>query len=601
MPTRPKRHAAWRTLRNKVIARDKAAGAPCCRCGHPIDYTLKGNTKYGPTVDHLIPIAATGEVLVSMDLLATAHLICNSRHGAAIGHAKRGTGPGSRGGDPDQYRKGAPKRTKPTGERPSMAGLHNSHLPSPAVCTDTFRENVNLGTLSEAPRAPGEWDGMPRAFPGPHPDAAGSLGDAAVSWIEQRMASDARSRGRSLRWWQWLVLQRLLEVDAGGQWCWPTGFVSVARQQGKSVLLGELAAWRAAHAEELFGGRQEIGHSASTVVLSRLLQSQWWPWAADQGHQIAKQLGDSQIVWPDGSTWRTIHAQNMYGRSLDLVLADEVWSWSAEDYWEATFPTLVERPRSQAVLLSAAHDQPKSLVWTLRGNPDVAVMEWGARPGDQQEDPEVWRRSSAVWTPQREQAMRMGLGQSSFASQWLNVWPDPPDTNGANTWGRGLAAHLGPAGHQPWQGPLHAAVESDPGGKTWGAAVSDGSHVVAVAVPSLAGAVQWLTGNADGARGLLVHETVAQQLPPDLPLKVTSMPMASVRAATALFRDLIRDGGLTHAGDLAAQLPNAEVTGGGGHEYIAPMRSRGPVAVVKAASWAVWRAAVPESREPLLF
>jgi len=47
----------------------------------------------------------------------------------------------------------------------------------------------------------------PRLMTVPHPSAVGSLGPEFIRWAEARS-------GRPLRWWQRLVVTRLLEVDA---------------------------------------------------------------------------------------------------------------------------------------------------------------------------------------------------------------------------------------------------------------------------------------------------------------------------------------------------------------------------------------------------
>ena len=434
-------------------------------------------------------------------------------------------------------------------------------------------------------------DGLPSVFPPPHPDATGSLGDMFTRFAEDRIASDTRTPWTGLRWWQWLAAQRILEVRGDGSWCWPVSFVSVSRQSGKSRLMGELAIWRAAH-PDLFGGVQEVASSASTVVLSRLLQSHWWSWAVDRGLTVRRQLGDSSLIWGDGSRWVTVAPENMYGRSQNMALIDEAWSWAAEDWWQATWPTLVEQPRAQAVLFSAANDQPKSLVDSLRGNADVAVLEWGAVEGDDMLDRGVWRRASPSWSGQREQAMLLACGESSFESQWLNVWPA---SMMRGRWGANLAAQLPARSDRPWSGPLVLAVESDFDGRSWGAAASDGTHVVCVRVPRKLDAVGWLLGHSAGAVVLLAHESVVKLLPPDFPVAVEKMSTASARSATSLFKDHVRSGSLTWDGVLADQLAGADVGGVHGMETIDAARSKGSVSALKAGAWCLWKAATSPS------
>ena len=409
------------------------------------------------------------------------------------------------------------------------------------------------------------------------------------------MTSDGRSSGTGLRWWQWLVAQRVLEVRADGSWCWPVSFVSVSRQCGKSQLAGELAIWRAAH-PDMFGGRQEVVSSASTVVLSRLIQSQWFPWADGMGLVIRRQLGDSSITWQDGSRWVTVAPENMYGRSQDFALIDEAFSWVAEDWWQATFPTLVERPMAQAILWSAANDTPKSLVGSLREAPDVCRMEWGMVDGDDPMDRGVWRASSAYWNgTRRENAMALACTEPSFESQWLNRWP----LGAGMSWGANLAAQLPPRADRQWSAPLALAVESDFDGRSWGAAASDGTHVLCVQVPRKSDAVEWLLGHTANANVLLAHEAVVKLLPPDFPIPVEKMSTASAKSATSHLRDSVR--ALSWDGCLADQLAVADAGGVHGMESIDAARSKGSVSALKAAAWCLWKAATAPVTAPAIW
>ena len=51
---------AWVKARKARLAVARANGEHCIRCGKPIDYTLSGNARHGPTVDHLDPLQLGG-------------------------------------------------------------------------------------------------------------------------------------------------------------------------------------------------------------------------------------------------------------------------------------------------------------------------------------------------------------------------------------------------------------------------------------------------------------------------------------------------------------------------------------------------------------
>ena len=441
---------------------------------------------------------------------------------------------------------------------------------------------------------PAEYDGLPLRFPDPHPKAVSSLGDHAAEWIETRMRADRRTHGDSLRWWQWLVLQRLLEVKADGSWCWPVAFVSVARQQGKSELLCEMAAWRCAH-PDLFGGwPQEVGHSASTVVISRKIQSSRWSWADGLGLRVARQLGDTQISWPDGSTWRTMAPENMYGRSLDLILADEAWSWDATNFWQATFPTMAERPQAQAILWSAAHDTPKSLIATLFKNPRIALMVWGATADANPHDPDVWRRASAYWLPSRAEAMELAHDQPSFATQWLNVWPD----DGAAVWlPASLLAMCARDKLQPGD-PVVASLECDVTGRNWSAAWSDADGFVRVFPPGrLDAACDWLRQVEPPL--LLAHPSVIARLPEGI-APTRALAPREQQASISQFAERVRSETLRwdHGPAVAEQVAAALLIQADGGPKLIASRSKGDVSLVKVLAAVAWHTS--QRREPVL-
>ena len=77
-------------MRSHVIATETV----CVFCGLPVDKTLSGNHRLGPTVEHLDKIDAGGSVLPPRDRWRLAHKSCNSSDGAKYLAAKRARGGG---------------------------------------------------------------------------------------------------------------------------------------------------------------------------------------------------------------------------------------------------------------------------------------------------------------------------------------------------------------------------------------------------------------------------------------------------------------------------------------------------------------------------
>lgn len=63
---------------SEIVDRD---GRDCHLCGRPVDLALSGNARWGPTIDHIVPISKGGpDVLYNV---ALAHRSCNCARGAS--------------------------------------------------------------------------------------------------------------------------------------------------------------------------------------------------------------------------------------------------------------------------------------------------------------------------------------------------------------------------------------------------------------------------------------------------------------------------------------------------------------------------------------
>lgn len=426
------------------------------------------------------------------------------------------------------------------------------------------------------------------------PNVAGTLWDTIGPWLD--------AEGIRLRPWQEQVARRAYEVDGDGKLVWRTIVVSTPRQSGKSVLLKAMALARGAH-PGLFGGEpQKVIHAANQHLAARRIHSQAWSWAA--GHQlvIRKAAGMERIIWPDESSWDALTLSSVYGESANVVMLDEVWDVSPEDYREGLRPTQVARTMPQLWALSTAHRRATGLMLELmeqgrRGEGRVLVVDWGAPEGADPLDPATWRAASPHWDDQRAEEMSLVAGQPGFAEQWLNVWPTPsvdvlrwlPKVMTDRARGR--------VGDAPSEAVC--AVEVAPDSDGW---------AVAAAWPHTRNRIRarvWQVPDAHSAdlavgdRRVLAHQAVAAH--PDLArrhVEVVSVPQA--RAATAVLRDALAAHLLTVAGvddDTWAGLRTMPADGG---EVISPRRSSCPVQGVKALSWAVWAVRSAEGQTGLV-
>jgi hypothetical protein len=574
---------AWRGHRAKRLAMAAEADETCCRCHLPIDYTLDGRLRMGPTCDHLVTMESGGQLLAPFHLLGPAHNICNSMHGARIGGAKRKAG----------FLVGAPP-----GDPPLRASLSPTGEPSDHGWAD--RHAADLWGLSDRPEA-ARW---PRFMTAPHPKAVGSLYDDFAAFCGPRAKMHPK-RTVGQRWWQELVARRALEVDSDGRLLWRTVVVSTPRQQGKSWLVRELCLWRLTLAQGL-GEVQTVLHTAMKLQHADVI---WRPaarWAVHRSeYEVRFTNGEQRIEGPDGSVWLIQAANDGLGvsQSVSLALVDEAWGVPRELIDNGLEPTMLEAEQPQLWIISTAGvpsrgDRLTDLVPGYRAigadrdQAGVLYLEWSAPAAADDSDPETWRAASAEWSPQRQDFIGAKRAKAdkpeeveAFRRQYLNVWPDQADGLGedalidADRWARLRAPGL----PIPEQGPMAAAVEDHFGqGGAWALAWWDGPTLCVIANPAplpqawqraaLSPRVLCGASLVDGE-----HARSAAAVP------VTSRELA---AAMSELRSLVADGRIRWDGDeLGAQAAAAKVRQGAGN-LLRPQVPGGDT-VLRAALFAV--------------
>ena len=285
-------------------------------------------------------------------------------------------------------------------------------------------------------------------------------------------------------------------------------------------------------------------------------------------------------------------ADNTYGRSMNMLLVDEGWAWDAEDFWQATFPTMAARPDGQAVIFSAAHEAPRTLIPTLLRDPQVAAMVWAAPDAADQRDRDVWRAASAHWDEQRERMMALSADQPAFATQWLNQWP------------RGmLAAQEEWLSQQAWDAcrdrgmavpaKVQVAVVEDRRGASGGAVAlawhRDGAARVHV---TRTGTLAQAWDVAAGADRVFCGASLASE-PRARLLRAQPVEQRHISAALGSLRRYASEDALRWDGDdLAVQVRGVEIQHGSTGLHVG---GKAPSELLRVAAWAVHdvRAAKP--------
>lgn len=281
----------------------------------------------------------------------------------------------------------------------------------------------------------------PRLMSAPHPQAVGSYGHHLEAWSRFH-------RGRPLRWWQRLVARRLLEHDADGRLVWEVAVLTLARQVGKTWLLGDLCGWRL-HASDLFDAMQTVLSTGKDVAVVREMQRPHRLRAKRdrETYHVREVNGQEEVeLLGDGSRWMVRAKESVYGITATMATVDEAWKVAASVVDDGIEPTTVEALDAQTVLVSTAHRKATALMVGRRATAlehltdgeGPLLLEWSAPPLAELDDRSAWRMASPHWSLKRERLVARRLegalaGESddvdepdpivSFRTQWLNQWP----------------------------------------------------------------------------------------------------------------------------------------------------------------------------------
>ena len=492
---------------------------------------------------------------------------------------------------------------------------HESEPERAGVGPDDKRWRVKWLKELREPPADASW---PRLMSVPHRRAVGSLGPEFVAWAE------ARSE-RRLRWWQRLAATRMLEVDDQERLVWETMLLSMPRQLGKSWLLRELCLWRI-HQGGRFGEPQDVLHTGKDLAVCKEVQRPARVWAKARAEFKVREVnGQEEIeLLSDGSRWMLRAKEAVYGYSVSLAAADEAWKVRASSIEEGLEPTMVEREQPQLLLVSTAHRLSTSLMLGRRklalealelGEGEL-IIEWSAPLEADIDSAEVWRQSSAHWSPRREHTIRKQLDAArsgtledpeepdpvaSFRAQWLNQWPrrvTEPSGGTEALLPAGLWADRAEAGVCS-TGPIWVALEDDYG---MGAAVAaigkleDGRlEVDAWACDDWDTAIDELARLAEHRpiRQLIVGASLIDRVPAGTVPPPSAAGGTQTRTGLALLRDLAVGGQLVHdvtTFELDEALAAAQVREAPTGLFLI---ARGPTHLIRALVWAVGAAHKP--------
>jgi hypothetical protein len=220
---------------------------------------------------------------------------------------------------------------------------------------------------------------------------------------------------------------------------------------------------------------------------------------------------------------------------------------------------------------------------SLEPDSDVLWLEWSAPPGCATDDRAAWRWASPDWSESREEALasdRRVMEEREFRSEYLvqhdarvSWWVPEHAVAGCGV----DAVRV--------ESPAVAAVEVGLDQQTWAAAVTDGREVT-TRVGDFTTVIGWVTAQNPGT--VLAHIAVTNRLPGSLPIR--AVKTHEVSAAASFLADTVRAGAVRwdNPATMREQFSHVVVAEVDGLRRIVDTRSRGPVNLVKATSWALW-------------
>lgn len=278
---------------------------------------------------------------------------------------------------------------------------------------------------------------------GVHPDAVGSMGPAAIAWMESNVLE--RGRPLRLRWWQKLAVVLQLQHREDGSLCWRVILESGPRRIGKSVRLRGMALWRLANGPTLFEPEQLVLHTGKDLAIVREVMRKAWAWAAPlEDWDIKRGMTEPEVSYLGVNRWVARSKDSTTGYDACLALCDEAWDVPPSSIDDDLEPTMLERESPQLVLTSTAHRRATSL---MRGrildalatdDRETLLLVWAMPPGSDPGDETAWRAASPHWSEDRHRMIASKYAKAlageadpeaddpdpmqGFIAQYGNVW-----------------------------------------------------------------------------------------------------------------------------------------------------------------------------------
>jgi hypothetical protein len=414
--------------------------------------------------------------------------------------------------------------------------------------------------------------------------------------------------------WQLHCLDGLTAVDDQGKWLHRVGLISVARQNGKSLLSSALIGHWLTKETELRGEPQTVISVSHKVDLTTAQFNYLAPiLEAHYGAKAIWAYGRQKIIMPSGSVWhiRAATPAAGHGYSTDLIIADEAWQISEAAIDDGLLPSQRARKNPLCLMVSTAGTQESKalLRWRDQGlraidaakQTSLYFAEFSPPPGVDPMTPAAWEYANPALAGglidlDVIQGEALGPNRSAFLRASVNLWQ-------AVTTGwlePGVFDALKTDDEPPPGGVLAIESSTDDSRYTGVRAVQVGNktHVtIAFTADSIAEVWRLVQAEVDRDQTLRLAIIPALEVhcPPAFERRRTIVGYRELLKWTAAVRAMIVEQRLQHNGELLLQqhVERAVLIKHQGSVALSSSRSPGPIEAARCMVWAAAMASRP--------
>ena len=413
--------------------------------------------------------------------------------------------------------------------------------------------------------------------------------------------------GLELMAWQNYILSGLLSHDERGDLLHRQGLLSVARQNGKSVILSALVGFWATEMPKLRGQPQTIITTAHRLDLAIELFNVVAPILEKEfGAILTWAVGRNEANLPDGTRWlvRAATPNSFHGLTADLCCIDELWAVSPDSVSVGLLPTMRTRRSPLLFMTSTAGDESSKemLKWREQGlraidekkPSSLYFCEFSPGPEVNPMTPEAWLKANpAIGTTLTLEVIASEAEQpnrNAFLRSSVNLW-----TASANGWLQpGIFDKLVTADSMPKGGVLAIEQSQDEARYVGVRAALNSKGQIQVAVEFVKDTLAecWeAVENAclDQTTRLLITPAFEMTLPTKFARRASMVGNRELQRWTVTARAAILEGKIRHDGSklLAQHIERAVAVKNQGAVTLSSLRSPGPIELARCLVFAV--------------